>query len=793
MKRLFLLAVVLVLSVSAVDAQQIAFQKPPQVLEDLFLASPTPRLVANGDCSAVMLMYANATIPMADMPLEGLFLASKHINPDKFCLTREKGYCAITLKSVPNGEEVKVGNLPEGSTIIHATWYPTGDKVLIFNREKDGVYLYSAALADGVAQRVSNRRINTTARKFVLWVSDTDFITACVVEGGDAPKRTHPTGPIVQESLGKKVRKRTDQGFLRDDFDQQALKYYFTSQLVRIAPSGEREIGAPAIYRTIVVSPDRSHLMVYRVVEPYSNSAKFMGLKSNVTIENVEGEVVKEVKRRGNLQWRSDKPATLVWSVKAKKDNPDYKYSIYEQDAPFDESARLLLRTQHDLDKLYWCNDNLALVVEKDKKERIISCFKPGDMTLTKIVRYNTEDYYDLPDRPVMTTGQYGGKVLWTNEKNNEVLFTSNGNTPKGHMSKLLLYKVGKDEPKVVWQSKAPYLETIVAVKDPGNGIYITSRESFEKPKNYYLSNLKKHSREAITDLLEPYPALKGIQRKILTYKRADGVELTSTVWLPADYNPKRDGKLPVILWAYPRTYKNSEEAAYNRLSPCTHPTIVSAGKSALFWATQGYCVMDQMAMPLIPTEEKKKANDTFVEQLTMNAESAIKALSDAGYGDAERVAIGGHSYGAFMTANLLSHTKLFKAGIALSGAYNRSLTPYGFQNESRNYWEANRLYHKMSPFNYANKLNGAILLVHGSNDENSGTYTIQSERYFQALRGYKKYVRYVELPLDGHRYNIRENVLHYLNEAVQWLDKYVKNADTDSKEDENSGKKRKK
>ena len=171
--------------------------------------------------------------------------------------------------------------------------------------------------------------------------------------------------------------------------------------------------------------------------------------------------------------------------------------------------------------------------------------------------------------------------------------------------------------------------------------------------------------------------------------------------------------------------------------------------------------------------------------------EAAIKALSDAGYGDENRVGIGGHSYGAFMTANLLSHTKLFKAGIARSGAYNRTLTPYGFQNENRNYWSAKQLYHDMSPFNYADKLSGSLLLIHGSADQNSGTYTIQSQRYFQALRGHKKHIRYVELQQDGHTYQIRENILHYLYEANLWLDKYVKKAEVTS--DTKSKKKNKK
>ena len=275
-----------------------------------------------------------------------------------------------------------------------------------------------------------------------------------------------------------------------------------------------------------------------------------------------------------------------------------------------------------------------------------------------------------------------------------------------------------------------------------------------------------------------------------MRYKRADGLELTSFVWLPADYNAKRDGKLPILLWAYPHSYKNAEAAERPKFSFYTHPKIPNSGGSMLFWLTQGYCVMEAMAMPLIPTDGHKKANETFIEQLTMNAEAAINALEKAGYGDRNRVAIGGHSYGSFMTANLLAHTKLFKAGISRSGAFNRSLTPYGFQDESRNYWDANKLYQDMSPFNYAHKLSGALLLIHGSKDENAGTFTIQSERLFQALRGHNKYVRYVELPLDGHGYRIRENVLHYLYEANLWLDKYVKNAEanpTDNPSDEES------
>lgn len=776
MKRFLVVLSLTLLSMSLVEAKQIPYKRPPQEIEELVFTTPTPNPVFNSDISAVMLMYANTSIPIENVPLDGLFLANVHIDPSRYCRLREKGFQYLTLKRIPNGEEIKVNGLPEGGTIKRAVWYPKGDKVLIFYSESDGTYLYSASLEDGKALRVSNRRINTTARKFVIWINDTDFLTTCVVEGGEAPVRTTPTGPIVQESLGKKMRARSVQGLLRDDFDLQNFKYYFSSQLVRISPSGEKEIGKPAIYRTISISPDKEHLIVYRVTEPYSNTATFMDLKSKTTIEDLEGNIEKTVKQRNNLSWRADKPATLTWTVNAKKDVTDYKTSVYEQEAPFTESRRLVVRTTKPFSKIYWCNDDLAVVEEKANDTITIYSFRPGDTSSrNKILSYDRKIMHEHPGNLVMVTNQYGRKVLWSDEKNNELLFNSKGYSLDGPIPELVLYNIEKGKSKVVWKSKAPYHEEIIAVKDPTARIFITSRESFEDPKNFYLCNFKKRSRKAITDFDEPYPLLKGVTRKLMSYKRADGVELKSFVWLPAGYNAKRDGKLPVLLWAYPRGYRSAEAAAYPRTSQYAHLSLPNTASSMLFWLTQGYCVMESMAMPLIPIEGKKRANDTFVKQLVMNAEAAIKALDEAGYGDPNRVAVGGRSYGAFMTANLLSHSKLFKAGIAYSGAYNRSLTPFGFQDEGRHYWAANKIYQNMSPFNYAHKLNGAILLIHGSKDENSGTHTIQSERYYQALRGHKKFVRHVELPLDGHSYIIRENILHSLYEVDMWLNKYVK------------------
>jgi dipeptidyl aminopeptidase/acylaminoacyl peptidase len=230
-----------------------------------------------------------------------------------------------------------------------------------------------------------------------------------------------------------------------------------------------------------------------------------------------------------------------------------------------------------------------------------------------------------------------------------------------------------------------------------------------------------------------------------------------------------------VVIWAYPIEYKSAADAAQVRGSRYTF-TRINYG-SPIFWVTQGYAVLDAAEMPIVG-EGGKEPNDNFIPQLHLNAHAAIKKLSDMGVGDSNRVAVGGHSYGAFMTANLLAHTNLFKAGIARSGAYNRSLTPFGFQGEERTYWEAPDVYSNMSPFNYAHKIKTPILLIHGEMDNNSGTFPIQSERLYNAIKGHGGTVRYVVLPYESHGYSAKENILHMLWEQDQWLDKWVKNAD---------------
>jgi len=354
------------------------------------------------------------------------------------------------------------------------------------------------------------------------------------------------------------------------------------------------------------------------------------------------------------------------------------------------------------------------------------------------------------------------------------LMINNTGSSPKGDLPFLSKYDLNTKQNDILWRCNEGVFETIVDVLDPQRLTLITRRETQKEVPNYYLKDLiARIADRALTEFKNPYPALEGISKEKIQYKRADGVDLTGDLYLPKEYDRVKDGPLPVFMWAYPREFNSAADAAQVRGSKDRFTTL--SWGSPIYWVTQGYAVLDNAEMPIVATSADKKPNDDFIQQLKMNAEAAINKLFDMGVGDKNRVAVGGHSYGAFMTAHLLSHTNLFKAGIARSGAYNRSLTPFGFQNEDRTYWQAPNLYLDMSPFSYANKIKTPILLIHGEMDDNQGTFPIQTERFYNAIKGHGGTTRYVVLPYEAHGYRGKENLLHMLWEQHQWLEKYVK------------------
>ncbi len=481
-------------------------------------------------------------------------------------------------------------------------------------------------------------------------------------------------------------------------------------------------------------------------------------------------------------EWRDDQPATLVWCEPLDsgliKKQVEYHDAVYALSAPFNGEKTLLFKTKMRYNNTVWGNEGLALVYEglRSRQQSGLNRFNPITGDLERLFTRNSTDAYSNPGNPVTKPNQWGQSTLWAIDNGNKVLFNNTtGSSPKGDLPFLISLDVHSKKVDTLWKCSEGVYETVQKVIDAENKVFVTQRESEKDVPNYFLKDVgRRIADRPMTNFQDPYPAMEGVSKEKIKYKRADGIDMTGELYLPKNYNKEKDGKLPVFIWAYPAEYNSAADAAQIRGSE--HRFTYLSGGSPVFYVTQGYAVLNNAEMPIVASNENGKPNDNFIEQLTMNAEAAIQTLNERGVGDPNRVAVGGHSYGAFMTANLLAHTKLFKAGIARSGAYNRTLTPFGFQNEDRTYWQAPELYNKMSPFNYADKITAPLLLIHGELDNNTGTFPIQSERMYNAVKGHGGTARFVSLPYESHGYTGKENLLHVLAEQFEWMERFVKN-----------------
>jgi dipeptidyl aminopeptidase/acylaminoacyl peptidase len=476
--------------------------------------------------------------------------------------------------------------------------------------------------------------------------------------------------------------------------------------------------------------------------------------------------------------WLDNSPSTVQWIepldsglIKKKMDFHDAAYTLA---APFTGTPKELVKTPMRMYNVTDVTTDLFFITEgsRVKHRQKMSKMNAGGNLETLIDR-STDDAYNDPGTPLTEKNKYGRNTVKL-VNGSQIFMRGIGSSPKGDLPFLNTFDINTKQTKQLWRCEEPYYETVTDVLDFDKLVIVTNKQSQTDPPNYFLRNLNSNTSKAITAFPDPQPGLRGITKQKITYKRKDGVDLAADLYLPKGYDKAKDGPLPVMMWAYPREFKSAADAAQLRGSKYTF-TRVGYG-SVVFWATQGYAIMDNTEFPIVG-EGDKQPNDNFVDQLAWSAEAAINKVAEMGVGDSTRVAVGGHSYGAFMTANLLAHTNLFKAGIARSGAYNRTLTPFGFQNEERTYWQAPEVYNNMSPFMFADKIKTPLLMIHGEADNNPGTFPIQSERLYNAIKGHGGTVRFVQLPFEAHGYAAKENILHMLWEQHQWLEKYVKHA----------------
>ena len=784
---------------SAQDA--VKYQSPPKVMTDLLLAKPTPAVSIDSKAEWILFSERNPYPSLEELAMPEYKLAGMRINPNNYSPSRQLYVNSFSLKNIKTNKVSNITGLPTTLYAGNMRWNPSETKIAFTQTSQDRIDLYVIDIATAKATKINKQPLNAILGASIIWVDNTTLIYQVATKPASAaPKKpAAPVGPTVQESLGKVAPSATIQDLIKSPYDEQLFSFFATSQLVQNKGGIETPIGAPAIYSTVSLSPDKNYLMVRTIKRPFSYLVSAYGFPSTVKIIDRTGRTVKvlaelpstEIRPSGydNVQnvvrgfdWRDDEAASVIWAKPLDsgliKKKVDFHDAVYELKAPFNGAEKELFKTKMRYAGTSWGNANVALVreISRTKQSSTLSRFNSATGELETLFELSTADAYNNPGSPVTEKNKFGRQVILTTDNGTKLLMNNTtGASDKGDLPFLAKFDLNTKKSEILWRAAPGTFEVVTDVLDPQKLVILTRKETKIAAPNYFVKNLMlRIADQQITNFGNPYVGLEGVSKQKISYKRADGIDLTGDLYLPAGYNKEKDGPLPVLIWAYPREFNNASDAAQIRGSENKFTTISSGGP--LFYVTQGYAVLDNAEMPIVAAEGKRP-NDSFVTQLKLNADAAINKLSDMGVGDRNRMAVGGHSYGAFMTANLLAHTNLFKAGIARSGAYNRTLTPFGFQAEDRTYWQAPQLYYEMSPFSYADKIKTPILLIHGEMDDNQGTFPINSERLFNAIKGHGGTTRFVYLPYEAHGYRAKENILHMLWETNKWLDTYVKNA----------------
>lgn len=803
MKKLFFF-LFLITSIITIGQDDFTYKTPPKEIMDLALATPTPGVSFDSKGEWMLILDRSTFPPVEELAQPELRIAGLRMNPDNFGPSRAGYSIQLRLKNIKTGKLYNIEGLPEDLKAGSIQWSPDDNNFAFTQTTNKRIDLYVVNLNSRTAKKVNSAPLNAVLGGAYVWAGNNQLLYKTVP--GNSKKlpdrRLAPKGPVIQENKGKSVASRTYQDLIKNTYDEEVFDFMATSQLAFNDMSTERAIGPAGIYRSISVSPDQKYVLIQTIDRPFSYLVTSSGFPYTAKVIDLDGKVIKELAKNPStegspigfddvpsfpldFQWRSDEPATIVYVQALDKglgrSKAEYRDAVYALSISGDQQPKEIFRTKRRLQNIIWGDNRTAIVYEgmfSDRKVRI-NRYNPSTGALDSIFERSINDSYSDIGSPMTAKNKYGKNTLII-LKNDNLLLRSQGASPEGAMPFVQTFDLNSKTGKILWRCQAPYYETVIDVLDPEKLIFVTSRESLTEVPNYYIRDLRKKTQAGtpITDFINPYPQLEGVMKQKVSYKRADGINLTGNLYLPKGYDAKKDGPLPVLIWAYPIEYKSAADAAQVRGSKYTFTRVNYGGP--VFWVTRGYAVLDNAEMPIVG-EGKKEPNDHFIPQLHLNAHAAIQALAQMGVGDSNRVAVGGHSYGAFMTANLLAHTNLFKAGIARSGAYNRTLTPFGFQSEERTYWEAPEVYFNMSPFMHASKIKTPLLLIHGDADNNSGTFPIQSERLFNAIKGHGGTVRFVSLPYESHGYAAKENILHMLWEQDQWLETYVKNADKKS------------
>ena len=800
MRSLVLPAVLATLApVSALAQVPSGFMTPSPALAAIVDAPVSPTVSLSPDKQILLLLERPAVPPLAELAEPELRLAGLRLNPATNGPSRAPYFTGLVLKPLAGGAERRVTGLPAGGRIGNVTWARDG-RHFAFSLTLDTVIeLWVVETTAAAARRLTARPLNL-ATETPGWLDASTLIAPFIpADRSAAPVAPRlPVGPVIQENLGEKRPARTFQDLLANAHDEALFASIATAELALVTLDGAvTPVGPRGIFSNVAPSPDGRFLLTQTLHRPYSYLVTAGRFPLKIAVLDRAGKLVHTLAdlplaenvpiptgsvRTGprGVAWRADAPATLSW-IEA-LDGGDAGRPAELRDAWFTLAApfsgpplshhRFAFRVTGPV---IWGDDDHAIVSEVWPKTRDVRTWlaapgKPGAAPTLLFAR-SSEDRYKNPGTPVLARNAFDRLGLLLSPDRTKLYLEGEGASPEGDQPFLDEFTLATKTARRLWRSAAPHYESFVTFADAPLNVALTRRESVDTPLNYFLRDLTTGALTPLTAFPDPFPAFAAVKKELIRYTRVDGVALSGTLYLPPGYKPA-EGPLPTLLWAYPREFKSADAAGQVRESPYRFIRVSPTGPLPFLLA--GYAVLDSPSMPIIG-EGKTEPNDTYVAQLVAGAKAAIDELVRRGVTDRARVAVGGHSYGAFMTANLLAHSDLFRAGLARSGAYNRTLTPFGFQAEERTLWQAPEVYAAMSPFNHADKIKDPLLLIHGEADNNAGTFPIQSERFYNALKGHGATTRLVLLPYESHGYRARENLLHTLAESERWLDTYVK------------------
>lgn len=783
--------------------EDITYQVPPPEILELVDFQRAPSISMDSKKEQIVFMYRNTYKTLAEISEEEMRLAGLRINPKTNISSTVTYVNNIQYKKFKDRNPSQIKNLPENPRLTYFIWSPDETKMAFTHTSQSGVEVWVADFKTLSAKRLTQANVNANLGNPITWFKDGQSLLVRMLPN-DKPQlvdteSTLPTGPTVTVSDGVLAQNRTYQDLLKSKIDEENFDILTTSELYKVDLNGKATLWkGKAIYRSESFSPDGNFVMISTIERPYSYIVPLSRFPHTTTIYDKNGKLVSEFNKKPLIEdlpkgfmsvetgkrainWRADQPATLIFAKALDQGDPanevEFRDEVFQLAAPFSGQPQSIAKTIGRYSGISWGNENYALLHDywwntRNSKTYLLN---PSDFSQKPQIIWdrNYQDIYSDPGNPETKRNEFGRYVLDIQDDHIFLLgdgFTENGQFPFIDELNLKTLKTNR-----LYQSNlTDKKEDITSLLDIKKGEILVRMESKNEYPNYFVRNLfKRIAPIQITHFENPFKKIENVHKEVIKYKREDGLELSGTLYLPVGYDMKNKEKLPMIMWAYPAEYKDKSSAGQTTSNP-NEFTFPYYG-SPIYWVTRGYVVLDDAAFPIVG-EGDEEPNDTFIEQLVANAKAAIDAVDQLGYIDRNRVAVGGHSYGAFMTANLLSHSDLFAAGIARSGAYNRTLTPFGFQREERNYWEAPEVYNTMSPFMHADKMKTPLLLIHGNEDNNSGTYTMQSERYFNALKGFGAPTRLVILPKESHGYAAKESILHVIWEQDQWLEKYVKN-----------------